>query len=475
MLQRRLRRARIALGVLSGALGMLTGAAGITHADPGAQLDRFYAGTPNSPTYPYPGAERAPLLAQTSGGGPGGSGSISTYGMSDRPATGGVSPSAANPYTSLIFNGYYADFSKPDSSKAGDVPVPGFPLGPDVGAGKPGLQLAETELGIYGNVDPYLYANAVLSFAPDNGVAVEEAFLQTTSLPFGFIAKAGRYHSSIGYLNVFHRHADDFVDTPLVYSAFLNGQLADDGVQLRWLAPTDVLLEFGAELLNGQNWPAAGSGNNGKGTTTQFVKLADDVGEGGSYLLGLSHVDTAATDRRSGGDNAGTHANGLAFTGTNALNIASLVYKWSPLGNAKYTLLKLQGEYFSGDEHGTYTVLDGDGLPTRTTIDLSGSKGVQRTGWYSQAVLKFYERWRIALRQSEVTSERGKDPNALGTALDSQGRVPSISSAMLEFWPSEFSQFRLQYSADQTVPRHPVDRVTLQYILIIGAHAAHTY
>jgi hypothetical protein len=79
------------------------------------------------------------------------------------------------------------------------------------------------------------------------------------------------------------------------------------------------------------------------------------------------------------------------------------------------------------------------------------------------------------VRQSEVTAERSRDPNAAGTDLDNQGHAPSISSAMLEFWPSDFSQFRLQYSNDQTVPGRQVDRVTLQYILTLGAHAAHTY
>ena len=452
-------------------LGVWLGWTGMLYADPGAQLDRFFAGTPVSPSYPFPGSERDPLLAQIpSGGSPGGSGAISGYGISDRPKSAGVSPTAANPYTSVILNGYYADFSK-----EGDLRVPGFPLGPDVSPGKPGLRLAESELGLYGNIDPYLYASVVLSFAPDNGVAVEEAFLQTTSLPFGFITKAGRFHSSVGYLNVFHRHADDFIDTPLVYSAFLNGQLADDGIQLRWLAPTNVLLEFGTELLNGQNWPAASSGNRGKGTTTQFVKLADDVGEGGSYLLGLSHVDTAATNRLSGGVDSATHGNGLSFTGNNTLDMASLVFKWSPLGNAKYTLFKFQAEVFEGDEQGTYQVLDRTGAPSGTTIDLRGRQGVRRGGWYAQAVYKFFERWRVAVRQSEVSTELAKDPNAVGTDLEKPGTPPSISSAMVEYWPSEFSQFRLQYSADRTAPDRSVDRVYLQYIVALGAHGAHAY
>jgi hypothetical protein len=420
-----------------------------------------------------------PLLAQM-GGAPGGSGSISTYGMSDSRFAGGVSPTAANPLVSLVLNGFYADFSR-----SAPFTVPGFALGPDVadGAGKPGMHLAESELTIYGNIDPYLFGSAVLSFSPDNGAAVEEAFIQTTSLPLGFTVKAGRFHSSIGYLNVLHRHADDFVDTPLVYSAFLNGQLADDGAQLRWLAPTDFLLEFGTELLNGQNWPAAGSRSQGKGTRTQFIKLADDIGDSASYLVGVSHVDSEATDRLSGGDPANNNAGGLSFTGTTSLNIYSLVYKWSPLGNIRYSQFKFQYEYFEGDEHGTYTLIDpaGNGAALTdangdpVTVNLKGSQGVQRTGWYAQAVYKFHERWRVGLRQSEVTAELPRDPNAAGTDLDPHGHVPAMTSVMVEFWPSDFSQFRAQYSSDNTVRDHPTDRFYLQYIVSLGAHGAHAY
>jgi hypothetical protein len=440
------------------------GAGGSAYANPSTQLDRFFPGTAGSPSYPFPGADRldaAPRLAQMAL--PGGFGGA---------PSAGASATAANPYVSAILNGYYADFSK-----NGDYKVAGFALGPDAtgGLGAPGFQLGETELSLYSNVDPYWFASIVLSFAPENGVAVEEAFLQSTSLPYGFIVKGGRYHSSIGYLNVFHRHADDFIDTPLVYAAFLNGQLADDGLQLRWLAPANVLLEFGAEFFNGKTWPAAGSADRGLGTHTQFIHLADDVGEGGSYLAGISHVDSSATERVTSG-NPVSRSNGLSFTGNDTLNIASLVYKWSPLGNVKYTQFKFQTEYFQGDEHGTYTVLDPSGTPAAasTPIDLRGNKGLNRTGWYAQAMVKFHERWRVALRQSEVRTDKPKDVNAVGTDLDPQNRTPTMTSAMVEFWPSDFSQFRFQYSSDQS-SRQSVDRWYLQYIITIGAHAAHTY
>jgi hypothetical protein len=50
-----------------------------------------------------------------------------------------------------------------------------------------------------------------------------------------------------------------------------------------------------------------------------------------------------------------------------------------------------------------------------------------------------------------------------------------MTSAVIEFWPSDFSQFRAQYTSDQTLAGRRVDRFYLQYILSLGAHGAHTY
>ena len=60
-------------------------------------------------------------------------------------------------------------------------------------------------------------------------------------LPAGFSLRPGRFFSNIGYLNSHHAHTDNFFDRPLAYQAFLGNQYGDDGVQLRWVAPTDGL------------------------------------------------------------------------------------------------------------------------------------------------------------------------------------------------------------------------------------------
>ena len=63
--------------------------------------------------------------------------------------------------------------------------------------------------------------------------------------------RAGRFFSNIGYLNSHHAHTDKFFDRPLAYQAFLGNQYGDDGVQLRWVAPTDLFVELGGEVFRG--------------------------------------------------------------------------------------------------------------------------------------------------------------------------------------------------------------------------------
>src|SRR6266513_2951745 len=88
-----------------------------------------------------------------------------------------------------------------------------------------GFNARNTELAFDGAVDPYFegFANIVFKLDNDNEteVEVEEAFMQTTSLPFNLQLKAGQFFAAFGRLNQVHPHAWEFVDTPLVNGLFL--------------------------------------------------------------------------------------------------------------------------------------------------------------------------------------------------------------------------------------------------------------
>ena len=223
---------------------------------------------------------------------------------------------AFNPAISVVLNGQYAASSEdPDG-----VGMPGFTLDEEAGRPERGFNLGESEIVLTANIDPTLYGNLTFALSPEGEVGVEEAYIQTTALGGGVTLRGGRLFSGIGYLNEVHGHNWSFSDQPLPYRAFLGGQYGDDGVQVRWLAPLDQYLEFGAELYKGDSFPAGGAANGGAGTQAVWVRTGGDIGDSSSWLASASYMNADAEDRDVGG--------GL-FTGNEPLGIVSLVYKWA--------------------------------------------------------------------------------------------------------------------------------------------------
>ena len=233
------------------------------------------------------------------------------------------------------------------------------------------------------------------------------------------------------------------------YKAFLNTQFGDDGVQVRWLAPTDQFLEFGGEVFRGDRFPAAGAANNGVGAFSAFVHTGADLGKSASYLAALSYLHSRSIDRSTAAD---------LFSGDTDIGIASFVYKWAPNGNTTTRNLILSSELFYGEEKGEFN---------RLAISQA------HFGWYAQGVYQFMPAWSVGLRVAGLNSEF---PGAAltGSALDDLGHSPFAASALLEYDTSEFGRLRLQYTRDEAVAKAN-DELVLQYTVIYGPHGAHRY
>ena len=200
-----------------------------------------------------------------------------------------------------------------------DYSIPGFPLGGEAGPAPEGLSLAETEITMSANVDDKFTAMLTVPIVIEEGevvVELEEAWVETLGLPGGLAIRMGRFFSDIGYLNDKHFHSWDFADQPLVYQAFLGSQYIDDGLQFRWLAPTDFYLQFSGEVLRGDRYPAGGAANSGVGSTTLGVKTGGDIGFSNSWLFGFSWLRADADGRESGSED-----DPLLFTGDTDLFI----------------------------------------------------------------------------------------------------------------------------------------------------------
>lgn len=388
------------------------------------------------------------------------------------PAIGAPVASVAgfNPAVSLILGGTYANLSQDPNRYR----LQGFmPAGDGVGPGRRGFNLGESELTLAAAIDPRFAGQLTFSLDADNAVSVEEAFFQTQGLANGLNLRAGRFLSGIGYLNGQHAHTWDFVDAPLAYQAFLGRQFKADGVQLRWLAPTEKFIEFGLELGRGSGFPGNDRNRNGVGSTALLAHLGDDIGESASYRAGLSYLRTAATQRDFADiDGAGASVTN-AFTGRSATWIADGVYKWSPNGNPVQTNLKLQGEYFRRTERGTLA----QDIDAQGAAAASGSYRAAQSGWYLQGVYQFTAGWRAGLRYDRLQSGSGAFGSGLEASNFSQLAAynPRRTTAMLDYSPSEFSRFRLQFAQDRTRPQATDNQIFLQYIMSLGAHGAHTF
>jgi len=359
-------------------------------------------------------------------------------------SAGSSSPNAFNPGIGTVLIGHYA------SLDSGWEEIPGFMPAGEIGTGESGFSLGEAEINLQSSVDAEFYGNLTVALA-EGEAEVEEAWLQTTGLPAGFSIKAGRIFSAAGYLNSVHVHADDFVDRPLPYQAFFGGHYALDGLQGRWVAPTALLVELGAEFNWGGMFPATGNGESSPGAYTLFAKVGGDVGGSNSWQAGIGRISADASGRGAG-DVAVE-----GFTGDSDLTVLDFIWKWAPQGNPTVHNFKVQGEYLRRSEDGLF-----DG------IEYNGDQ----TGWYLQGAWQFRPLWRVGLRYDNV--EAGSGPLLAGTVLEDPGRSSSRTSAMLDYSPSEFSRLRLQYTNDRVLPETD-NQWYLQYIMSLGAHGAHQF
>jgi hypothetical protein len=380
---------------------------------------------------------------------------------SARPApTATSSANSFNPAISLILGGSYAHLSR-DPEAGG---LHGFALSSELEPLGRGLNLGESELGLSANVDNLFWGNLTLAFG-DGGAGVEEAFIQSTALPSGLTLKLGRFFSSLGYLNERHAHTWDFVDNPLAYQVFLGNQYAQDGLQLKWLAPTDQFIELNAEVGRGAGFPGSDVNRNSVGSATLGLRMGGDVGVSHSWRAGAAYLINRPRERAGLMRDQDGNALETRFSGRSTLWVLDGVWKWSPNGNAKQRYWQIQGEYLRRLEDGTLSA---------ATTDRHHSA---QSGWYAQGVYQFQPKWRAGLRFDQLNPGQVDFASNTASLLDggSSSWKPQRLSTMLDWSPSEFSRIRLQLAQDRSRAGERDNQLLLQYQMSLGAHGAHSY
>jgi hypothetical protein len=296
----------------------------------------------------------------------------------------------------------------------------------------PSLEMHETEVSLQAIVDPFARADFFPVFAPDE-VGLEEGFITFTSLPANLLLKAGKMRASFGKVNQMHNHILPWTDRPLVTQDLLGGEegISDAGLSLSRLIINPVLfVEATAEVYRGESPELFSAPRRRDLTYVGRLRAYRDLTESTNLDFGGSFA------RGTGKEGEGRHTSLIG---------ADLTLRWRPLRRAIYRRLLARTEL------------------VWSRRDLAPGDQARAFGLYGSVEYQLGRRWFAGLRLDR--SQRADDPSL----------VDKGASALLTYWPSEFSQIRGQYRHTSYGEGIKANEFLFQFLFSIGAHGAHTF
>ncbi|MBZ5572219.1 MAG: hypothetical protein LAO09_10125 [Acidobacteriia bacterium] len=300
----------------------------------------------------------------------------------------------------------------------------------------PSLEMHESEVGLQAIIDPYARGDFFLSFG-EEGVNLEEGYITLTALPAGFVAKVGKMRSAFGKVNTLHNHVLPWVDRPLVTNNLVGGEdgLDDAGVSIQRIlpAPKGIFLEATGQLFRGdsgdKDHPLFRASTTSDVSAVAHLRGYKDITESTNLDLGLSYA--------RGHNNLGTDF-------LTQLYGVDATLRWKPLRRSIYHSFVGRGELIWSQRQQ---------LPSE-----------QRAfGFYTSGDYQLGRRWFVGGRYDRAG--RSEFAN-----LTDQG-----ASAVLTYWPSEFSQIRGQYRFTRYAGNVDANEFLMQLLFSLGAHGAHPF
>ena len=296
---------------------------------------------------------------------------------------------------------------------------------------KTGLRLQEVEAAFSAAVDPYFFANIILTSEGGEAVTPEEAYVITLSIPMVTI-KAGKFLANFGKNNLIHTHAQPLIDRPIVNKSLLGDEgLNSVGVQAALLVPVSWYMEFTLAGMSGSQ-------------TSLFANTSDESLFGVARLENLFDLNDETT-----------LSLGVSYSmGDNQF------HNVSHFGGADTTL-----KYVSGKGKGEFAIA--------WTNEYIRSK---RT---SYSVLSEWEdAWGLSSTVLVRLSPRfwtGGRFDYTNITLDGSQKTKG-ENLVFAFVPSEFSAIRLQTGLIQPSTGGKSQwQALVQYNMTIGSHPAHAY
>jgi hypothetical protein len=354
-----------------------------------------------------------------------------------------------------------------------------------------GFTLQGIEATFDGAVDPYLRAQANLVLQLDRHsethFEVEEAWVETTSLPGNLTLRAGQMFSDFGRQNMQHAHAWNFVDSPLVNARLLGPDgLRNPGARLSWLLPTPFYSEWSFSVQNSGGETASSFRFDHEGEPYLGRLLADTNVRGLGDLLFVSHYqlsfDLTPEQTLLAGVSGATGPNSSAASSDTQIYGVDLFWKWKPTSHhygfpfvtwqTEAMVRHYQAGAFSED-------FDGDGaidadLNEDGVIDSVPRELLKDWGVYTQLAYGFRKGWVAGLRFDYVDRfDEAAYEFIYGNDAERARRWRV--SPNLTWYPSEFSKVRLQYNYDDRAGIGEDHSVWLQFEFMLGAHGAHKF
>lgn len=366
-----------------------------------------------------------------------------------------VLPSEFNPAIGVVGETVFSYRSKPRNVTGADRP------------GGWDVNQRSVELNVAASVDPFAKAYVVANASADAQTAeanfgIEEAALQTTSLPWNLELKAGRFFGEFGRLAYIHDHELPFVNRPLALDQYIGGESRTDGLQINWLLPIEHYVSWTAGLgtqFGGDN-PSPNyvgdfrnpSGLNYWSRLSTYFDLTPNV----SLEPGISALWNPHTKAQwdPGVADLPTNINNNMFTERERrLYGADLVLNYKPLRDNQFRSLTWATEVLLSDNRYDITDPSGNALP---------GQSVGSVGLYSYLTYKFSREWSAGFMYEWMENQ-----------VDNKDRT-SAYSPYITWATSHWNQIRLQYTHTDHNASSPLksdDAVYVQWAWIIGAHS----
>jgi len=301
----------------------------------------------------------------------------------------------------------------------------------------------EVSIAMFGRVDPFASAAIRISAgeeAPPDGarrgseiaVSLEEANATLLALPLGTTARFGLMRPRFGTLNVVHMDDLPQVDRPNVLTRFFGEEELnlEKGLEAGFILPTPFYEELSLGVFDGDNETAFGRGSLRDPLVLGRLRNFFELDAWGALQLDVSAGTGATVDDRR-----------------NTVADVGLKYKWAPTTGYAFPVVTLAGEAIYGNRK----LRDNDG----TLVE----RRAERWGQYLYGQVDVDKRWAAGLRYD--WTERPTTP----------GREWALSP-YVQFKPSEFLRFRLQYkhTAETGSVSRETDEIFLQGSFVLGAH-----